>query len=263
MSKGKIKFCGVSQVSEVDVDPSNNTVELKGKCYSADKLSLDVPISGTIYGTLLNYKGTLAELGEAVNESPYKEAPKAPVLYIKPENTLTGFGMPIPLPSHVPELEIEAALGIVIGQTATRVKETEALEYVAGYTVVNDVSIPHESVFRPAIRQKARDGFCPVGPWVIERDAVANPNTLGVRVLINGELRQENTTSNLIRSVAHLISDVTDFMTLYAGDTLLVGVPEGAPLAKTGDRVRIEIDGVGNLENMIVNEDELVTGGRL
>jgi 5-oxopent-3-ene-1,2,5-tricarboxylate decarboxylase/2-hydroxyhepta-2,4-diene-1,7-dioate isomerase len=263
MSKGKIKFCGVSQVSEVDVDPSNNTVELKGKCYDADKLSLDVPISGTIYGTLLNYKGALAELGEEVNEPPYKEAPKAPVLYIKPENTLTGFGMPIPSPSHVPELEIGAALGIVIGHMATRVKEAEALEHVAGYTVVNDVSIPHERVFRPAIRQKARDGFCPVGPWVVERDAVSNPDTLGVRVFINGELRQENTTSNLIRSVARLISDVTDFMTLYAGDTLLVGVPEGAPRAKAGDRVRIEVDGVGNLENKIVNEDELVTGGRL
>jgi 5-oxopent-3-ene-1,2,5-tricarboxylate decarboxylase/2-hydroxyhepta-2,4-diene-1,7-dioate isomerase len=263
MSKAKIKLRGLLQVNEADVNPADHTVELNGKRYSTDKLPWDAPVSGTIYGTLLNYRGALAALGEAVNAAPYKAAPKAPVLYIKPVNTIIGYGMPIPLPADVLELEIGAALGVVIGRTATRVSEEQALEHVAGYTVVNDVSIPHDSVYRPAVSQKARDGFCPVGPWVIERDAVTNPDALGVRVFINGELRQENTTANLIRSVARLIADITDFMTLNIGDTLLVGVPEGAPLAKAGDRVRIEIDGVGSLENTIIPEHELITGGVL
>lgn len=260
MSKAKVKFRGRPEADKAEVNTQDSTVELGGKRYGIDRLPWDAPVSGTIYGALLNYKGALAALGEAINEAPYKEAPKAPVLYIKPANTVIGYGMPIPLPADVSELEMGAALGIVIGRTATRVSEVQALEYIEGYTVVNDVSIPHDSVYRPAVSQKTRDGFCPVGPWVIDRDAVVNPGSLGVRVLINGELRQENTTTNLIRSVACLIADVTDFMTLNAGDMLLVGVPEGAPLAKAGDHVRIEIDGVGCLENTIVHEDELVLG---
>lgn len=223
---------------------------------------MDVPISGTVYDTLLNYKGTLAEFGEAVHEPPYREPPKAPVLYIKPQNTFTGFGQLIPLPDDVSELEVGASLGVVIGRRSTRVNESDAWDHVAGYTVVNDVSIPHDSLHRPAIREKARDGFCPIGPWVIDRPAVTNPDGLGVRVFVNGQLRQENTTENLIRSVAHLIADVTEFMTLNRGDVLLVGVPEGAPRVEAGDRLRIEIDQVGRLENTVVSEDEWVVGER-
>lgn len=263
MSKAKIKWQGLPQTDEAVVNLADSTITLNGKQYETDRLRWDAPVSGTIYGTLLNYKGTLAALGAAVHEAPYMAAPKAPVLYIKPVNTVIGYGMPIPLPADVTELEMGAALGIVIGRPAVRVREEQALEYVAGYTVVNDVSVPHASVYRPAISQKARDGFCPVGPWVIERDAVTDPDALGVRVFINGELRQENTTANLIRSVARLIADVTDFMTLNRGDVLLVGVPEQAPLAKAGDRVRIEIDGVGWLENTIVPECEWMKEGMI
>lgn len=260
MSKAKFRLHGVALTVEADVDPIKNTVNPGGRQLWLDNLSWDAPVSGTIYGTLLNYKGALAALGNAVNKAPYFAPPQAPVLYIKPANTVIGYGMPIPLPSDVTRLEIGAALGVVIGHTARRVQEEEALTYVAGYTVANDVSIPHESLYRPAIKEKARDGFCPLGPWVIERDAVANPDALGVRVFINGELQQENTTENLIRPVRRLIADVTEFMTLDPGDILLVGVPEGAPLAKAGDRVRIEIDGVGCLQNTIVPEHKLVMG---
>ncbi|MEB3101724.1 fumarylacetoacetate hydrolase family protein [Ferviditalea candida] len=258
MSKAKIKLRGISQYHEVDVNPADDTVELNGKRYSVGRLPLDSLISGTIYGVLLNYKGAFAALGDAMFEAPYKGEPKAPVMYIKPANTVIGSGMPIPLPADVPELEIGASLGVVMGRTATRVGEAEALEYIAGYTVVNDVSIPHDSVYRPAVSQKCRDGFCPAGPWIIERDAVADPDSLDVRVFINGELRQQNTTANLIRNVPRLIADITEFMTLSSGDVLLVGVPEGAPLVKAGDRVRIEINGVGSLENTVVHEHEWV-----
>ena len=114
----------------------------------------------------------------------------------------------------------------MIGKQATHVSEEEALDYVSGYTIVNDVSVPHKSVYRPAVQQKSRDGFCPIGPWIVNRDAVANPDNLVVRVFINDELRQENNTSNLIRSISRLLVDVTDYMTLSPGDVLLVGVPE-------------------------------------
>lgn len=262
MGKAIVKLQGNQQAEEIEVNPKTGTVKRDGKENHIENLSLDAPVSGTIYGALLNYKGTLAALGAEVNEAPYKEPPKAPILYIKPVNTIIGYGMPIPLPNGVPELEAGAALGVVIGRNASRVKEDEAMEYVKGYTVVNDISVPHKSFYRPAISQKARDGFCPVGPWIIERDAVANPDALGIRVFVNGELRQENTTENLIRSVSRLIADISDFMTLSSGDMLLIGVPENAPIVHVGDRIRIEIDEVGILENTVLHEDELVTGGK-
>ncbi|KON71226.1 4-hydroxyphenylacetate isomerase [Peribacillus butanolivorans] len=223
---------------------------------------LDPPVTGTIYGALLNFKGALEVLGDAVHKAPYQGAPKAPVLYIKPANTLIGHRMAIPVPDDSVELEMGATLGVVIGKTATRVKEEEALSYVSGYTIVNDVSVPHDSIYRPAIKQKARDGFCPVGPWVMPKEAINNPDSLQVKVFINGQLKQENNTHHLIRSVARLISDVTDFMTLRQGDILLTGVPENAPLAKVGDVVRIEIDRIGFLENILVHEKDWNWGGR-
>ncbi|MGV3489312.1 MAG: fumarylacetoacetate hydrolase family protein [Tuberibacillus sp.] len=254
MVTGKIRLRGFAQDYETVIDRDAGTVRFNGERYGIDKLPFDVPISGTVYGTLLNFKGALAALEEAVYEAPYKKPPEAPILYIKPVNTHIGHGMAIPLPFDVQELHMGGALGVVIGRTATRVNREDALDYIAGYTIVNDVSVPHQSFYRPAIREKARDGFCPIGPWMIDRGAVENPNALGIRVFVNGELCQENTTANQIRSVEQLLADVTDFMTLNPGDVLMTGVPEDAPLARAGDRVRIEIDGVGALENSIVPE---------
>lgn len=210
--------------------------------------------AGTVYGVLLNYKGALAALGDAVHKPPYKAPPKAPVLYIKPANTRIGPGAPIPVPGDVDALQIGAALGVVIGRTACRVSPGSAFDYVAGYIVVNDVSVPHESFYRPPIRFKCRDGFCPMGPRVVDRAQVTDPDALGVRVFVDGALRQENTTANLIRSTARLIADITEFMTLGAGDVLMTGVPEDAPLARAGQRVAIEIEHVGRLENPLVAE---------
>ncbi|RJS60261.1 fumarylacetoacetate hydrolase family protein [Bacillus sp. PK3_68] len=261
MVTAKVKFHGTLQSDEINVKLMEGVVEKEGQSFNFDQLVVDAPVSGTVYGTLLNYKGALEALGEAVNEAPYKASPKAPILYIKPANTINSHKRPVPLPEGIEALEIGASMGLVIGRTATRVSEEEAFDYVAGYTVVNDVSIPHESVYRPAIRQKARDGFCPIGPWIIKREDVPNPDQIHTRVYINGELRQENTTANLIRPIARLLADVTDFMTLHAGDILLVGIPEKAPLAKAGDVVRIEVEGVGALENTIVPEQELAEGG--
>lgn len=260
MSKAKYKLRAVSFVDEANVNVEDNTVEINGKPCQASDLSLDSPVSGTIYGALLNYKGSVEAMGNQLNEAPYNQPPKAPVLYIKPANTISSYNAAIPMPAGEEALEMGAALGVVIGRTATRVSESDALSFVSGYTVVNDVSIPHESVHRPAIVQKARDGFCPVGPWIVDSKEISNPDNLAVKVYINNELQQENTTANLVRSVSKLLADVTDFMTLHKGDMLLVGIPENAPTAKVGDHVRIEIAEVGALENNILAETDLVKG---
>lgn len=241
---------GAAQELEGRVDGSFRQIETAtGTLFPGD---LDVPTRGTVYGTLLNFKGALSALGTAVHEAPYKAPPKAPILYLKSANTWIPYGAPIPL-EGVEAVQIGGTLGIVFGQDACRVSVERALDYVLGYTIVNDVSLPHSSFYRPAVRLKCRDGFCPIGPWIVLRDQVPNPDALEIKVAINGNVVQQNTTANLIRSVSQLIADVTEFMTLHAGDVLLVGVPENPPLAKAGDQVRIEIAGIGTLQNTVVN----------
>jgi 5-oxopent-3-ene-1,2,5-tricarboxylate decarboxylase/2-hydroxyhepta-2,4-diene-1,7-dioate isomerase len=244
----------MSQPDRFEVDPANGTVRIDGRDVDSSSIDWDTPTRGTVFGTLLNYRGALAALGTAVDAALYEAPPRAPVLYIKPANTWAAFGAQVALPPAVAAVEIGAALGIVIGATAHRVAEGEALDCVAGYTIVNDICEPHASFHRPALRERCRDGFCPIGPWVIAQHEVARPDALRVRVLVNGKLAAENTTANLIRPVARLIADVTEFMTLSAGDVLLAGVPESPPHARAGDRVRIEIEGVGALENALIAE---------
>jgi 5-oxopent-3-ene-1,2,5-tricarboxylate decarboxylase / 2-hydroxyhepta-2,4-diene-1,7-dioate isomerase len=219
-------------------------------------VTMDVPpyrLSGTVYGALLNHQTALQALGDAVNRPPYNGTPQAPVLYIKPRNTLAAHGEPVAVPPGVAELEIGASLGLVIGRPACRLAEDSALESVAGYLIVNDVSVPHLPYYRPSIPFKARDGFCPLGPRVVPRAAIANPDALTIRVYVDGELKQTATTSQLVRSVAKLLADVTDFMTLSPGDLLAVGVASPAPRVRAGQRSRIEIDGLGRLENPFVD----------
>ena len=216
---------------------------------------MDVPpyrLSGVVYGALLNHRSALRALGDAVDQPPYKAPPMAPVLYIKPHNTLAAGGEPVAIPPGVQELEIGATLGLVIGRAACRLAEANALEHVAGYVIVNDVSVPHLPYYRPSIRCKARDGFCPLGPRVVPRAAVANPDALTIRVYVDGELKHTATTAHLVRPVGRLLADVTDFMTLSPGDVLAVGVAAPAPRVRAGQRTRIAIDGLGLLESPFV-----------
>ena len=213
--------------------------------------------SGNVYGTLLNHRDALAALGAAVNELPYKAPPRAVVLYVKPRNTLVGPGTDVPVGDDAPELEVGASLGLVIGRTACRVCEADALEHLAGYTIVNDISVPHASFYRPQIRFKARDRSCSIGPRVVARRAVVDPGRLAVRVYVDGRLVHENATSGLIRPVARLLAEVSDFMTLLPGDVLMAGVAHGAPKVRAGQRVAIEIDGLGRLENCFVDPREV------
>jgi 5-oxopent-3-ene-1,2,5-tricarboxylate decarboxylase / 2-hydroxyhepta-2,4-diene-1,7-dioate isomerase len=211
-------------------------------------------LSGRVYGTLVNHRSALQLIGEAVSAAPYKAAPQGPVLYIKPRNTLVGPGAVVVVPRDVDELEVGACLGVVIGRTACAVPEGSVMDFVAGYLIVNDVSVPHTVYYRPSIRFKARDGFCPMGPTVVARDAVPNPDNLRIDVFVDGGLQQSANTSELVRPVARLLADITDFMTLSPGDVLAVGAAAPAPRVRAGQKVAIEIDGVGRLETSFVEE---------
>jgi len=206
-------------------------------------------LSGTVYGVLLNHRSALAALGDAVRLPPYGAPPRAPVLYIKPRNTLAAAGSVVRIPAGTPELEVGACVGMVIGRTACRVSEPRALDFVAGYLIVADVSIPHAGYFRPSIRFKARDGYCPLGPAVTARADIVNPDALTVRSYLDGALVQTASTADLIRPAARLLADVTDFMTLAPGDVLALGATGPTTRVRSGQRFKIEIGGLGSLSN--------------
>jgi 5-oxopent-3-ene-1,2,5-tricarboxylate decarboxylase / 2-hydroxyhepta-2,4-diene-1,7-dioate isomerase len=208
-------------------------------------------LSGTVYGTLLNHKSAVAALGEKLHAPPYKAPPQAPVLYLKPRNTLARCDDLVVVPADVAELEIGACLGLFIGCTASYLSEARALEAVAGYLIVNDVSIPHPDYYRPSIRYKARDGFCPVGS-VSPRSSIANPDALVIRTLVDHCEVQVSSTTELVRPVSRLLADVTEFMTLAPGDILAVGVAAPAPRVRAGQSVTIEINGLESLSNQFV-----------
>lgn len=215
-------------------------------------------LSGRVYGALLNHAPQLAALGDAVNQAPHKAPPRAPVLQIKPRNTLVGDGAVVVVPAGVAALEVGATLAVVIGRTARRVAEGDALRHVAGYMVAMDLCVPHASHYRPAARERAQDGFCPLGTaQMVPASAVPDPNELRVRVFIDDVLAQDTDTAQRVRNVAQLICDVSEFITLHAGDVLLLGAAHGAPLARAGQRVAVAIEGIGRLNIRLVAQGDL------
>ncbi|MUK88981.1 4-hydroxyphenylacetate isomerase [Ornithinibacillus sp. L9] len=258
MYQGKARVCGSSNTENIRMNDSQ--IIWNGKRYKDDEISWQSPVTGTVYGTIFNFKEQLDAMNSKFKQEPYQAEPNRPILYVKPRNTINAHLHEVQLPSDVKEVQINATLGIVIGRNATNISEQEALNYVEGYTVVNDVTVPHDNFYRPNIKNKVRDGFCPVGPWIMEKREVPNPEQLMVWTFINDELVQVQNLNDLVRPIPKLLADVTEFMTLFKGDMLLVGVPHNPPTATAGDTVRIEIDQIGCLENTFVAD---VGGGRL
>lgn len=217
--------------------------------------SLHDAATGTLFGIALNYQGLLAQRLPEFNEAPYKQPPVKPVLFIKTPNTRNTHEGTVARPAGE-RLQPGPALGVVIGKRASRVTEAEALDHVAGYTIVNEFSLPEDSYYRPAVKAKCRDGFCSLGPDLVPAAHVSDPQQLTLRLLVNGNVVQENTTANQVRSVARLIAELSEFMTLEAGDVLITGTPEGRVDVQPGDRVEVEITGLGRLANTIVAEQE-------
>jgi len=208
-------------------------------------------LSGTVYGVLANDPALVAGLGDAVNRPPYKAPPQAPVLYVKPRNTLAAAGSRVELPAGEDAYELGAHLGLVVGRTACRVPAAQALSHLAGYLAVADLSLPHASYYRPSLRFKVRDGSCVLGASLTPASAVPDPDALAVRVGVDGQPAQTASTAGRVRSVSQLLADVTAFMTLRPGDVLLLGASLGAPLVRPGQSWRIEIAGLPALEGVV------------
>lgn len=199
---------------------------------------------GTVYGTLMNFRGELDALGAAMNAPPYQAPPQAPVLYVKPANTWTENGGTIAIPAHVPEVEVGATVAMMM-RSATEVE---------GYLLMNDVRIPHDSFFRPPVKYNCLDGFLGIGDRVRARNEAGDPAVFKLEVHVNGELKQTVRFAQLVRSADKLLADVSAFMTLGPGDMLMLGCDVGRPRVRVGDRVEIKMPALGTLTNLFVAE---------
>ena len=202
----------------------------------------------------LNYRRHAAESGAQI--------PEVPVLFSKFNNALAGHGEPIPLPSHVHQYDYEVELAVVIGRTARYVSHQKALEAVLGYCSANDLSARDLQMRTTQwLLGKTLDGFCPIGPYLVTRDEVPDPQQLRIRSWLNGELRQDSTTADMIFPVAEIISYISQYVTLKPGDVILTGTPEGVILGRRekvwmrpGDVISVEVEGLGRLTNPLVAE---------
>jgi 2-keto-4-pentenoate hydratase/2-oxohepta-3-ene-1,7-dioic acid hydratase in catechol pathway len=177
------------------------------------------------------------------------EIPDEPMLFLKPSTSVAGPGDPIPLLPISHRVDYEGELGVVIGRIARDVRAEDAFRYILGYTCGNDVTLRDlQKKDDQWARAKGFDGSCPLGPW-IETDL--DPNDVHLETRLNGEIRQSATTADMVFGVATIIEFVTEFMTLLPGDVILTGTPEGVGRLEPGDRVEVEIDGIGVLANPV------------
>ncbi len=203
---------------------------------------------GTVYGVVLNDHRSLHALGNQLNAAPYMTAPNAPILYIKPRNTIAGNGSVVTLPGSERMVEIGATIGIVLDSCAARLETTSAAGVIKGYVVVADLSLPHGSYYRPAIREKCFDSSCIIGDTITLPNSVCGIESSNIITRVDGKQVATRTLADLVRPIPELLKQVSDFMTLQTGDVLLTGVPFNAPTAGIGSHVEIEIEGIGALE---------------
>jgi 2,4-didehydro-3-deoxy-L-rhamnonate hydrolase len=225
-----------------------------GEVLPLSEVRLHAPVArpAKIIAIGLNYEDHANETGG--------EIPEKPIVFAKYPNTIIGPGDTIRIPPITEQVDYEAELAVVIGRAARNVPEEEALDYVFGYMNSNDVS-SRDLQFSEGgqwTRSKSIDTFAPIGPYIATRDEVPDPQGLYIRCVLNGEVVQDGTTSDMIFSVAELVSFLSSGMTLAPGDLIMTGTPAGVGFArepelfmKAGDEVSVEIEGLGTLTNPV------------
>jgi len=222
---------------------------------SGVRLAAPLPRPGKVVGAAFNFHDALRERGMA--------PPATPVIFIKSGRTVIGPGQAVRLAADVGNVTYEAELGVVIGRGALRIDAADAMDHVAGYVIVNDVSasdmVRADKAF---IRGKSQPTFCPCGPWIATPDEVDDPAALGVRLLVDGVPRQTGNTADLIFGIAELIAYASTQMPLDPGDIIATGTPAGVAIAhdppawlRPGSVMTTEVDNLGSLQNPIVAED--------
>lgn len=234
-----------------------NTLSQQGIVYSADQVTLLAPVlrPNKLICLGLNYREHAAESKMPV--------PSYPILFLKVSGSLVGHGQAIVIPPTTNQADYEVELAIIIGKRGKYIPEEEALSYVAGYASSNDVSARDLQFRTPQWSTgKMLDTFCPLGPALVTRDEVPDPNKLRVRTILNGEVLQDSNTADMIFNVQFTISYISQLVTLEPGDVILTGTPQGIGSArnpqiflKPGDSVTVEVEGLGALTNPVVAEE--------
>jgi 5-oxopent-3-ene-1,2,5-tricarboxylate decarboxylase / 2-hydroxyhepta-2,4-diene-1,7-dioate isomerase len=210
---------------------------------------------GTVYGTLMNFACEHAALAAQMLQPPYKAAPQAPVLYIKTANTFSAHGSAVLLPAHVPQVQVRASVGLIFHTNKALDESNDAqaaINTIANVVLLNDLTIPHASFYRPPVKFKCMDGFLCAGPLPHAAPDAAALDTLTVTVRVNGQVVQTFNTANMVRKAAQLAEAVSEFIDMQEGDVLMLGSPFDAPLARAGDTVEISAPGFATLRHTLV-----------
>jgi len=222
-----------------------------GRAWRPDDVTWLPPVTPSkILAFALTYADHAAELGVG--------RPEEPVLFLKPPSALVGHRAPVVYPTGVEYLHYEAELAVVIGRRCRRVRPEAARDVVKGYTVANDITARDfvRNFYRPPVKAKGWDTFLPLGPALV--DDVAEPGALTLRTYVNGELRQEGNTRDLFYPLEELVAYLSTFMTLEEDDVILTGTPRGISPVHPGDLMRVEVEGIGVLENPVIAEGGLL-----
>ena len=249
-----------------DLNSREKIKEIEKFCIENSDIAINIPkrldppvLPKKLLGVGLNYADHARETGQRM--------PEAPVFFQKASTSVTGHNHPIIYPDIVKELDYEGELAVVIGKRGKYIDRDESMEYVAGYTIMNDVSArDHQFKYeRQWFLGKSFDTFAPMGPWIVDKFTLNDPHSLKIRTWVNGELRQDSNTNNLIFKVQELISFISQALTLEPGDVISTGTPGGVGFArkppmllKANDNVKIEIEKIGILENKVVPQSKKI-----
>ncbi|GHV30079.1 hypothetical protein FACS1894167_10380 [Synergistales bacterium] len=216
--------------------------------YPVDHLKFLPPITPTkIWCVGRNYLGHVKELDHDV--------PKEPLIFMKPVTATVGSGDSVRVPEWAGRVDYEGELAAIIGRPCRKVSEADALSHVLGYSCFNDVTARDLQTDNNWIRAKGFDGFGPLGPLILITEEM--PDDARITTRLNGVAVQQDTFSNMIFSVARIISFISAFATLEPGDVIATGTPEGVGPVRGGDRVEVEIDGIGTLTNPFISDSEV------
>jgi len=234
----------------VQVTEENGRVRLaSGRLLDEKNVQWLPPLEpGTVFALGLNYADHAAELSF--------KAPEKPLVFLKGANAITAHRCITRRPADVTYMHYECELAVVIGKEAKNVCREDAYDYVAGYTIANDYAFRDylENYYRPNLRVKNRDHCTPLGPWLVDRQDIADPMQLNLYTYINGVKTQQGSTSDMVFDIPALIVYLSEFMTLSPGDIILTGTPTGIADTQPGDEIITEIEGLGQLINTVVDD---------
>jgi len=233
-------------IAQISGDPLAGPVRYTGARFGVDGVRLLSPVipRSKVVCMGMNWANHAAELNAAV--------PPTPIVFIKPNTSVIGPEEPVVYPPETSDLQYEGELAIVIGRICRRVPVERVGEVIFGYTCANDITardLQHQE--GQWTRAKGFDTFCPLGPWIVTNLDVAEASRLRIRTLVDGEVKQDDSTAGMVRGIAEIVAFVSGFTTLLPGDVILSGTPQGIGPMLPGQRVSVEIESIGTLTNPI------------